>query len=75
MINYLFKIAQHDYPYYEVLEIDVISVKKNIVEYKVRVSSKLDKHYQYWMKSKKIDIKDRKFIRDLRNDKLKQILD
>ena len=57
MINYLFKIAQRDYPYFEVLEIDVISNKLDLIEYKVRISSKSDYYYQLWTKAKVINVK------------------
>ena len=56
MIDYLFELESKRYPYYDIIEIDIVSVKGGIIEYRVHVCSKISPEWKKWEPTRKIKI-------------------
>lgn len=72
MINYLIEIEQDNYPYYDVIGIDIKSNKNGVIEYSVLISSKVDSKWQKWEPTQEINISE--IISAVRDRKIDNLL-
>ena len=72
MVNYLIELEQKNYPYYDVIGIDIKSNINGIIEYAVLISSKIDSKWQKWETTQKINISE--IISEVRDRKIESLL-
>ena len=72
MINYLLDFEQNKYPFYNVVEVDVLSNDNGVIKYKTLICSKIDSKWKKWEPIQEINIS--KIIEESRNDKIDSVL-
>lgn len=72
MVNYLIELEQKNYPYYDVIGIDIISNVNGVIKYSVLIASKLDSKWQKWETTQKINISE--IISEVRDRKIESLL-
>lgn len=73
MINYLFDIESRRYPFYQIVEIEVISDKDGVIKYRTCVDSKISPGWKKWEPTR--EIKFSELVVEMRDDKIKRILE
>lgn len=73
MINYLFDIESKRYPFYQVVEIEIISNENGIISYRVCIDSKISPGWRKW--EPKREIKFYELVVEMRDEKIKRILE
>jgi hypothetical protein len=73
VIEYLFQIESKRYPFYQVVEIEVISNENDIISYHVCIDSKVSPGWRKWEPTRTINLS--KLVAEMRDDKLKKILE
>lgn len=74
MIGYLFEIESKRYPFYNVIEIDVISNENDIITYQTLIDSKSEPgKWKKWEPTRTIRLS--KLIIEMRDDRINKILE
>lgn len=72
MIDFLFNLEQKEYPYYDVIEIEIISNINGLVKYRTLICSKIDSKWRKWEPVSEINLPD--FIIENRDFRINSIL-
>ncbi len=71
-IRVIFTIEQKNYPFYEVVEVDILKVNDGQIEYRTLFCSKYDYKWRKWSEVKKIKINE--LVKEIRDEKINSIL-
>lgn len=71
-IRAIFIIEQKAYPFYDVIEVDIIKVFDGSIEYRTLFCSKYDTKWNKWSNVKKVKISE--LIKEIREEKINSVL-
>ena len=71
-IRSIFILEQKEYPFYDIIEVDILKVSDGIIEYRTLICSKYDMKWNKWTNVKKIKINE--LIIEIREEKINSIL-
>jgi len=71
-IRVIFTLEQKSYPFYNVIEIDIVEIKNGKIQYKTLFCSKYDNKWKKWSNTKEIEIN--KLVTEIREEKINSIL-
>lgn len=72
LVKVLIDFEQENYPFFEVIEISIISINNGVVKYQPKVCSRIDKKWQMWKSRKEINVSELKEL--VRDEKINLIL-